>query len=330
MKLGVYSNKQSFYKNETRKIVKILKKSKVEFEVFASLKRSKCDILIVVGGDGTILRAVMEMKKQIPILGVSKGQKFLTEIEFDEFEESLKKVLKRKYKIEEGMRLECEVDGMEMPMALNDIVIISSKGGGMVRHSLKLNDKLVWRDDGDGVIVSTPTGSTAYSLSAGGPIVMENADTVSIVPICSIDKNKPLIVSDNSRIEIADIFSNQGCDIVIDGQKRFKVKTEAIKIRKSKKPALFIRFTDRYLRIFGKLKEKKEKVVLSNDAPPSSKFIYKMLSYEGFLTQQEIAAETGLPARTVRHALEYLVKNGIIEKRTTLKDTRQSIYFISE
>ena len=104
MKLGVYSNKQSFYKNETRKIVKILKKSKVEFEVFASLKRSKCDILIVVGGDGTILRAVMEMKKQIPILGVSKGQKFLTEIEFNEFEESLKKVLKRKYKIEEGMR----------------------------------------------------------------------------------------------------------------------------------------------------------------------------------------------------------------------------------
>lgn len=328
MLFGLYSNKQSFYKNETKKIIKILKKNRVEFEVYTNLKKAKCDILIVVGGDGTILRAVMEMKKQIPILGVSKGIKFLTEIEFDEFEDSLKKILKRKYKIDEGMRLECEIDGMDIPKALNEIVITSSKGGGVVRHSLKLNDKLVWRDDGDGVIISTPTGSTAYSLSAGGPIVMENADTISIVPICSIEKNKPLIVSGSCRIEISDIFSNMGCDVVIDGQKRFKIKNKSIKIRKVKNPAQFIKFSDRYLRIFGKLKEKKERVVLSKDAPPSSKFIYKMLSYEGSLTQQEIVAETGLPARTVRHALEYLVKSGVIEKRTTLKDTRQSIYFI--
>ena len=85
-----------------------------------------------------------------------------------------------------------------------------------------------------------------------------------------------------------------GCDVVIDGQKRFKIKNKSIKIRKVKNPAQFIKFSDRYLRIFGKLKEKKERVVLSKDAPPSSKFIYKMLSYEGSLTQQEIVAETGL------------------------------------
>ena len=129
MRLGLYSNKQAFYKKETRKIVQILKRHKTDFEVYTNLKKAKCDILIVVGGDGTILRAVMEMNKQIPILGVSKGIKFLTEIEFDEFEDSLKKILKRKYKIEEGMRLECEINGMDIPNALNDIVITSSKGG---------------------------------------------------------------------------------------------------------------------------------------------------------------------------------------------------------
>ena len=122
MKLGLFSNIEPLYKNESKKIIEILKKYNLEFEVYNSLKKVNCDILIVVGGDGTILKAVRELKKQIPILGVSKGVKFLTEIEFDEFEISLKKLLKREYKIEERMRLACEIDGLKLPNALNDIV----------------------------------------------------------------------------------------------------------------------------------------------------------------------------------------------------------------
>jgi NAD+ kinase len=330
MKLGLFSNLEPLYRNETKKIIEILKKYNVEFEIFNSVKKTKCDILIVIGGDGTVLKVVRELKKQIPILGVSKEGRFLPEIEFDEFEISLKKLLKREYKIEERMRLTCEVDGLKLPSALNDIVITNSKGGGVIRYSLKIDDKLVWRDSGDGVIVSTPTGSTAYSLSAGGPIVVENADTFSIVPICSISNNKPLIINDSSIISIVDIFSNVGCDIVIDGQCRTKVNKKTLRIRKVKNPALFIRFSDKYLKIFGKLREKAERVILPKDAPPSAKFIFKLLSYEGALTQKEIIAETELPGRTVRNALDYLINNEIIQKRIILKDTRQAIYFISE
>jgi len=330
MKLGIFSSLEPLYKNETKKIIEILKKHSLEFEVYNNVKKVKCDILIVVGGDGTILKVVRELKKQVPILGVSRGVKFLTEIEFDEFEVSLKKLLKRDYKIEERMRLTCEINGLKLSNALNDIVVTNSKGGGVIRYSLKIDDKLIWRDSGDGIIVSTPTGSTAYSLSAGGPIVVENASTISIVPICSMNENKPLIINDNSRIVIADIFSSVGCDVVIDGQERFKVKNKTLKIRKLKIPALFIRFSNEYLRIFGKLREKAERVILSKDAPPSAKFIFKLLIYEGGLTQKEIIAETNLPSRTVRHALDYLLENGIIGKKTTLKDTRQAIYSIIE
>jgi NAD+ kinase len=330
MKLGLFSNIEPLYKNEAKKVIEILKKYNLEFEVYNNLKKAKCDILIVVGGDGTILKVVRELKRQMPILGVSKGVKFLTEIEFEDFEISLKKLLKREYKIEERMRLACEIDGVKLPNALNDIVLTTSKGGGVIRYSLKLDDKLIWRDSGDGVIISTPTGSTAYSLSAGGPIVVENADTVSIVPICSMNNNKPLIVNDDSKIVINDIFSTSGCDVVIDGQKRLRIKNKTLRIRKIKSPALFIRFTNEYLRIFGKLREKAERVILSKDAPPSAKFIFKLLTYEGALTQKEIIAETNLPGRTVRHALDYLLENGLIEKRTTLKDTRQAVYSIIE
>jgi len=330
MNLGVFSNNEPLYKNEAKKIIEILKKHNLKFEFYKNLEKTKCDILIVVGGDGTILKVVRELNRQVPIVGVSKGVKFLTEIEFDEFEMSLKKLLKREYKIEERMRLACEIDGLKIPNALNEIVVTTSKGGGVIRYSLKLDDKLVWRDSGDGIIVSTPTGSTAYSLSAGGPVVIENANTVSIVPICSINNNKPLIVNDKSKIVITDIFSTAGCDVVIDGQERFKIKNKTLRIRKLKNPALFIRFSDEYLRVFGKLREKVERIILPKDAPPSAKFIFKLLSYEGALTQKEIIAETKLPGRTVRHALDYLIKNGIVEKRTILKDTRQAIYFIVE
>lgn len=300
MKLGIFSNIEPFYKNETKKIIEILRKYNLEFEVYNNIKKVNCDILIVAGGDGTILKVVRELKKQIPILGISKGVKFLTEIEFDEFEISLKKLLKRDYKIEERMRLACEIDGLKPPNALNEIVITTSKGGGVIRYSLKLDDKIVWRDSGDGVIVSTPTGSTAYSLSAGGPIVIENANTISIVPICSINNNKPLIVNDNSKIVITDIFSTAGCDVVIDGQKRFKIKNKTLRIRKLKSPALFIRFSDEHLKFFGKLREKAERVILPKNAPPSAKFIFKLLSYEGALTQKEVIAETNLPVSKKR------------------------------
>lgn len=318
------------FKKETKKIISLLKKHSFEVETVKNLEKVKADILIVIGSDSDILAAVKGMKKQIPILGIGKGKKFLMEIEIDEFEIFLEKILKKDYYVEKRMRLKCEIDEIKTPLSLNDVVITTSKGGGLIRYSLVLDGKLVWRDSGDGVIISTPTGSTAYSLSAGGPVIIENSNSVAITPICSIDGYKSLIVNDNTNIAIKDVLARSGCEVVIDGTHRVKVKNKTIKIKKSNDPAMLIRFSKKYLRFFGKLKKSSERIILPKNAPPSAKFIFKLLTYEKLLTQKEIVVESGLPARTVRHALDYLIKNELIERKTTLKDTRQSIYFIPE
>jgi len=260
MILGVFSNNEPLYKSEARKIIEILKKQKIKFEVYNNVKKAKCDILIVVGGDGTILKVVRELKRQIPILGVSKGVKFLTEIEFGEFEILLKRLLKRDYKIEERIRLACEVDGLKMPNVLNEIVVTTSKGGGVIRYSLKLDGKLVWRDSGDGVIVSTPTGSTGYNWTAGGPILNTNEKRFVITPICSAYFNKRLDIKNRNvmeRVEESKIFSddrevvikffrNIRNRIVPDGRREDRIYADIkigdeVTIRRSKKNSKFVK-----------------------------------------------------------------------------------------
>lgn len=332
MKLGLFLKDDKITKEKKRDIEKILKKYKVSFTYYKNLKRADCDVVIVFGDDRTVLDAFQEIDKEIPVLGVGTGGlHFLTEIEFEDFEQYLKRILKNDYWIEKRTRLKTKVDGKELPPALNEVVVTTSKPGAFLRYSLKIDNQLVWRDSGDGAIVSTPTGSTGYNLSAGGTIMMENAKTIEITPICSANDNKPIVVNDNAVVCLYDLLSTSGCEVVIDGRHREKVKKKKITIEKYEKPANFIRFEKKvYLGLFGKLREKSEKLVLPKNAPPSAKFIYKLLDYEGTMTQKEIISESNLPPRTVRHALNYLLELGVIERHLTLRDTRQSIYTIKK
>jgi len=332
MKIGLFVKKDERAEAGKGEIRSILKKYKTDFASYEKLKNIDCDILVVLGDDSAILSAFMNIESEIPVLGVSMdGPHFLTEIEIRDFENYLKKILKNEYWMERRIRLNVEVDGKKLPMALNEIALCNTKTGGLLRYSLKIDNELVWRDSGDGVIVSTPTGSTGYGLSAGGPIIMENSGSIGIVPICSANMKKPLVVNETAVISLYDIFSTTGSEIIIDGRYRYKIKDGKVCIKKSEKCASFIRFDKRvYLGLFGKLREKTERLVLPKDAPPSAKFIYKLLEYEGSMTQKEIISESSLPARTVRHALTYLLDTGLMERHLTLRDTRQSVYTIKK
>jgi len=331
--------------DEVKKIIKIIKSKKHEFEVEGELgkllklkgtpiKKMASDMILAVGESPTILRTFKELgENKIPVLTISYGTAgFLAETKIKNFENDLKKIERKKYFIENRSRLSVEVDGKKLPPALNDVVVSSKKGATIVRYALKVGGELIWRDIADGIIVSTPTGSTGYALSAGGPIVSGSSNVFLIMPICSINQNKPFIVDDKSMIEIGGISSSAACEAVIDGKYRFELDKNTVNIKKASVPAMFVRFEPSvYSRVFNKLRMKFETSnALSRDAPPSAKFIYKILQYEGPLTQKELIKASMLPGRTVRSSLSYLIKNGLVIRQTSLRDTRQSIFIVCE
>jgi NAD+ kinase len=328
----------------TENIIEILKARKHIFELEKGLpellklktegisaEQMTSNIVLAVGSDSTVLRAFRELgKNKIPVLGVNCGTLgFLTEIDVKNFEEALKKIEKRKFFIEERSRIAVQINGKRLPFALNELTISATKGATIIRYALKVNGELIFRDSADGIIVSTPTGSTGYAMSAGGPIVSGNSEVFVIVPLCSLNQNKPFIVSSSSKILISDILSSTACEAIIDGRYRVELEKNVVKISKANVPACFVRFKGGlHSRIFNKLRKKLEAGIIPMDAPPSAKFIYKILQYEGPLTQKEIAKSSMLPSRTVRSALKYLIKNNLVFKQTYIRDTRQSIYFV--
>lgn len=169
-----------------------------------------CDILLSFGGDGTFLSAVHNhYSGEIPIIGVNLGSiGFLTEIHPDQFEDALDRLINGEYVIENRIQLEVIVknqDGQEKGrgFCLNDVVIARGYLLHLLTVDMLIDDDYVERLSGDGVIISTPTGSTAYSLAAGGPIVMPNLDVFLVTPICPHTlHNRSYVVSQDSVVEI--------------------------------------------------------------------------------------------------------------------------------
>ncbi len=145
------------------------------------------DIAMVLGGDGTMLSVANETSKRgIPVIGINLGRLgFLAEIEQEDLEEDIDKLLVGAYKIEERIMLEAELANGEKRNALNDIVITRANSFlKILELDVYIDDEYVDDFKADGIIISTPTGSTAYSLSAGGPIVDPSLDSVIVTPIC--------------------------------------------------------------------------------------------------------------------------------------------------
>jgi NAD+ kinase len=169
----------------------------------------RADLAIVMGGDGTMLNIVRTLAPhKVPLVGVNKGRLgFLTDIGADTMLETIGEMLEGNYAVEQRMLLTGEVmsGGREVfsGLAFNDVVLHRGMTGGMIEFEVRLDGQFLYIQRSDGVIVSTPTGSTAYALSAGGPIVHPGVHAIALVPICPHTlSNRPIVVGAEAVVEI--------------------------------------------------------------------------------------------------------------------------------
>ncbi|MBQ8232174.1 MAG: NAD(+)/NADH kinase [Lachnospiraceae bacterium] len=184
------------------------------------LKDAEC--MIVLGGDGTMLQAARDVQRwNIPLIGVNLGTLgYMTEIELSALEESLDMLMEGQFEVESRMMLSGRVEGeqvTEEDMALNDIVISRSGSLQIIKFNILVNGQFLNNYSADGVIVTTPTGSTGYNLSAGGPIVEPKARLIMITPICPHTLNqRSIILSPEDVIEIEISEGREGREQVVE------------------------------------------------------------------------------------------------------------------
>ncbi|MBV1879647.1 MAG: NAD(+) kinase [Pseudomonadales bacterium] len=200
----------------------------------------KCDLVIAVGGDGNILGAARTFAAfGVPILGINRGRLgFLADVSPTAIEKSVGDVLEGNFATEEHFLLEGEVsvEGQKaLPCALNEVLISTAKSSRMLEFNLYIDDIFVYKQYSDGLIISSPTGSTAYALSAGGPIMHPSLDAIVLVPMFPHQLNsRPLVVPGDSEIKIV-IGSHMGMNAMIsfDSQLEFEIAPgESICVKK--------------------------------------------------------------------------------------------------
>lgn len=212
-----------------------------------------CEALIVIGGDGTILsEAEKASKSQIPIIGVNMGRLgFLADIEMTDIDEALEKLLSGQYKIEKRMMLKATAiaaDGSKRVFhALNDINVTRSNYSRIVEFEIRVNDELSDIYRADGVIIASPTGSTAYNLSAGGPIVVPHADTYVVTPICPHTiYSKSIMLCAMDKVRIKTLEEAKDMALSIDGQFKMHITpSDEVHIERSPYVTQLIKISDR-------------------------------------------------------------------------------------
>lgn len=209
-----------------------------------------CQLMICLGGDGTFLSAAHhDSSRDLPKIGVNLGSVgFLMEIEVDRLDQALERLLQADYQVEDRSLLEssCFDTGGHKVLtdeALNDVVIARGSRAKSIILGLEIDGVRVQNIPGDGVIVSTPTGSTAYSLSAGGPIVHPASDVILITPICPHTmQNRTYVISADSQITLRLISNQDGATLTVDGRGGLEISTGSrVKVQSAKRKVKYIR-----------------------------------------------------------------------------------------
>ena len=202
------------------------------------------DAVITLGGDGTILKAVGALtNSETPILGINFGRGgFLTEVESGMLEEALRRILAEEYDVERKLMISLETEAEKIGDALNEAYIGSQVMGKTLRIEVFRDDVKLVEGLADGLIISTPTGSTAYAFSAGGPVVDDSLESAVFVPVCPITKLRPMVLSLGHELEVT-VSGDYGIVILLDGYrlKKFDEKVVRLRVRKSERFASFIR-----------------------------------------------------------------------------------------
>lgn len=258
--------KQEFY-NILEILHNLFKKQNIKFIISSDLEKNKkfnipsdykimefskliqkCDILFAIGGDGTILSTVRRLESlSKPIMGIHiGGLGFLSECTESNLESTIKSILNNKYVVSERMLLElqiCSNNGSEKKIrALNDIVVEQGSSARLLKVEVEVSKHYLNTFEGDGVIFSTPTGSTAYSLSAGGPIIYPSLDSITITPICPHSLSaRPIVLRPEEVVNLAFPDTLDDISLVVDGQIKVSIKRNSkIRIIKAKHNAKII------------------------------------------------------------------------------------------
>ncbi len=325
MRVALVASKDSVNRRLVADAARLLRERYPDVSLAAYGAAQPPEALVVLGDDRFLLHALQRVGSKTAVLTVGSG--FLAEVPPEQLEWAVEALLEGRHWIEERLRLEVRLEGRRLPPALNEAALSTSRGAGFLRYTLEVDGEQVWRDSGDGVIVCTPTGSTGYGLSAGGPVIMENAEAIVVVPVCSSTGQRPLVLPARSVVAITEIESRLGRDLVLDGQERIRVRSKGVTIQASADPARFVRFGKaRYLQVFGKLTERHRAAELPPRAAPSVRFLYRLLEDEGSLTEKQLIAESRMPERTVRNAISYLVRAGLVRRDTSLRDARETVF----
>lgn len=263
MKVGIYSNPtKEKSAGITEKVISVLKESGIEFTIISENSPEKTDMLIVIGGDGTILKVVDYIAKyDVPVLTLNAGKLgFLAEFSDKEAEYAVKAAINGELKTETAPLIEANFSGKSY-YALNEVVIQRLVASDSSEKTLKLNiaikGKTVENLKGDGVIIATQKGSTAYSLSAGGTILSPGTDCFELSPICSHSFNNRSIVYPTEYTCTVKITNDCKSGIIVDGI--FVTETtenSVVEIKKSSKKAIFYKNekVDYYEKLFMKMK----------------------------------------------------------------------------
>ncbi|MHC1625574.1 MAG: NAD(+)/NADH kinase, partial [Methermicoccaceae archaeon] len=209
------------------------------------IRRMNVDILICVGGDGTLLRALQKtssLPEPPAVLGINIGTLgFLTDVPMDRATEVVGGLLKE-YEVFERERLSLSIDGYGLPPATNEVVLVTAQPAKMLRYVVYVDGQEMEHLRADGLVIATPTGSTAYSMSAGGPIVDPRVLSMLVVPLAPFKLSaRPWVVPMNSKVEV-ELSVEKEALVVVDGQyTRTLKKGEILSVTRHDKPARFVK-----------------------------------------------------------------------------------------
>jgi len=250
-------------------VEKVLKELGVSYKKFVNrrellkvLKPKDYELFLVVGGDGTFLSAArIASRYGVPLVGINEGRfGFLTEIKKDELEEVLPLILEGKSKLQERLMIDVFLKRKNklryLGNYLNDAVVSKSSIARIIRTKVFVGKEEVLEVFGDGVILSTPTGSTAYALSAGGPIIYPESKNLLFVPICPHTlSNRPLVLPAEFEVRFRVVSKNMEAFLTLDGQEGFSLKKDDEVIIKRSQYSCKM-YAHPYKSFFGVLKEK--------------------------------------------------------------------------
>ena len=214
------------------------------------LPKMNPDLLVTVGGDGTVLRAVHDMASDdTPILAINMGRRgYLTEVRPSSFEESLARWMKGDYTLEKQWKIQARDGERSIAEGLNEIVLAPAVAGKMLSLTIRSGDRKLVAARADGLILATPTGSTAHAFSAGGPVLESSLEALSLVFIAPLQPVRSLVVPANVKLQVRIGEAGPSANIIADG--RFETKVDSgktVEFSRSKHNAVFVRFGDTFL-----------------------------------------------------------------------------------